>query len=255
MYFEIKDNTIPEDFRQQVWDYLLDQIWHVYTRIEKKMYFFTPSKDGLNYPSTVKNAMHGVMMTRTVLGVDEPNLKQNHPIISELWEKINHQFGDLYEISGPAEGCASDTHPDWIPPPSVIPNTAMGWRVYTNGTPSERYKRSHGVHRDTIDMHDDSTVTFLYVANMEWYPSWMAEILFYDEDPGGETGDHQQFQKSPGGYAQKRNFNIGWPSKIGSAVPGRVIAYDGRTLHTTKPAADWVDTQRVTLAFRARLKK
>jgi hypothetical protein len=43
-------------------------------------------------------------------------------------------------------------------------------------------------------------------------------------------------------------------SKIVSPVPGRIIAYDGRTLHTTRPASIWAPVPRITLAFRARLK-
>jgi hypothetical protein len=255
MYFEIIDNSIPADFRQQVWDYLSEQVWQVWSRYDKKLHLYTPSKDGWDFPEKLENAKDGVMLSRATLSVDKWHLKHHHNLIFQLWEKINHQLGDKWEIAGTLEGCSGDTVPELAPPRSLIDDDKLGWRVYTNGTSSDRIKRNHGIHRDTIDMNDDETATILYVANMEWYPTWMAEIVFYDEDPEGVTGDHQQWQNSKGGYAQRREFQVGWPSKLGAAVPGRIMAYDGRTLHTTRPTSEWAPTQRVTLAFRARLKK
>jgi hypothetical protein len=62
----------------------------------------------------------------------------------------------------------SDSHPDWQPPATQDTNLKQGWRVYASGQPNEFVKRSHGVHRDTIDLNDDTTRTILYVANLEW---------------------------------------------------------------------------------------
>jgi hypothetical protein len=47
---------------------------------------------------------------------------------------------------------------------------------------------------------------------------------------------------------------MGWSNKIVSPVPGRVVVYDGRTLHTTKPAAIWAKDLRKVIAFRVRKK-
>jgi hypothetical protein len=125
-----------------------------------------------------------------------------------------------------------------------------GWRVYTNSQYQETIKHSHGVHRDTPDLNDDTTATILYVANIEWYPSWFGEIVYYSDSV---TGDTQQYQIADSG-AQNRKFDLGWAEKIVSPVPGRIIVYDGRTLHTTRPASIWAPGPRITLAFRARLK-
>ena len=37
-------------------------------------------------------------------------------------------------------------------------------------------------------------------------------------------------------------------------IPGRIIDYDGRTLHTTRPAAIWANEIRKVIAFRVRIK-
>ena len=54
---------------------------------------------------------------------------------------------------------------------------------------------------------------------------------------------------------QNRNFAVGWANKIVSPVPGRIIAYDGRTLHTTHPTAAWCPVQRRVVAFRVSKKQ
>jgi hypothetical protein len=133
---------------------------------------------------------------------------------------------------------------------TAIEGLEPGWRVYTNGQYQEPIKRSHGIHRDSPDLDDPTQATILYVANLEWFPSWFAEIVYYDSE---STGDHQQFQIVDED-AQRRDFNLGWANKIVSPVPGRIICYDGRTLHTTRPAAAWAKEPRITLAFRVKLK-
>lgn len=251
---EIIDNALPLEFREEVWDYMMQKQWHVWVKKPKKLYGFIPSKDGLDFPEKLDEAHHGIMMARTLFGVTSDDLNQNHPLIFQLWEKINKILGDRYTLTGPPEESAPDLIPRFSNPIACKPGEPVGWRAYTNGSSSERVKRSHGIHRDTVDLNDDTTRTILYVANLEWYPSWMSEIVFYNEDPAGTTGDHQQFQKSPGGMAQKRDFKIGWPDTIVPAVPGRIINYDGRTFHTTKAASDWAPNMRITIAFRVRIK-
>lgn len=245
------DNAIPLEFRQQVWEYLMSQQWYGYTRSDSKIHPFVPSKHGIRFPENMPGArLRGTMMSRTLFAKDEPELESEHPIIYELWSKINHQLGNAYEIIGVGEGVGDIGISDQ----STVPGLGPGWRVYTNGIGSEKIKHSHGIHRDTIDLNDDSTRTILYVANLEWLPSWMAEIVCYSEDPQGTTGDSQQTQQAFGGHTQRRGFNVGWPSAIIAAVPGRIISYDGRTMHTTKPTSIWAPNMRITIAFRARLK-
>lgn len=193
-------------------------------------------------------------MHRACFASDGPGLEKNHPIIWKLWQSINQSLGDRYVIEGSPEDMAvPDSDPFWTAPPTENPELEQGWRVYASGQLDETIKRSHGVHRDTIDLNNDQSRTILYVANLEWYPTWFGECVFYPDDPDGVSGDSQQFQK---GYGQSRDFKVGWmdDGKLISPVPGRIIDYDGRTLHTTRPTAVWAPDIRKVIAFRVKLK-
>lgn len=249
------DNKVPDELRQQVWEYLKDQVWHVSYRTRPGLdgvKFFVPRKDTYNFPAKSSQSIAGVQMPRTLLASDDVSLAANHPLINELWGHINLALGGDLEITGSPEGSAADRHPDWIATSSV-PGLAPGWRVYTNAQPNEKIKRSHGVHRDNKDLSDETSMTILYVVNPVWYPTWFGECVYYSEDTAGETGDHQQFQSAVSS-SQARDFNVGWPKQIVSPVPGRIIAYDSRNLHTTRPAAEWCTEMRIVVAFRARRK-
>jgi hypothetical protein len=253
----VHDNIVPDDLRNEVWNYINKQKWHAtWKQMGPKMHEYIPA----NVPSTFipgTNArLPSMWMHRACFASDDYSLEKDHPVIWNLWCKINSHLGNKYSITGNDEDMSytPEDNPDWQPPAPKDPNLKPGWRVYTNGQLNEFVKRSHGIHRDTIDISDSTTRTILYVANLEWYPSWFAECIFYPDDPFGSTGDRQQFQK--GWYSQSRNFNIGWADdgKIVSPVPGRIIDYDGRTLHTTRPAAIWATEIRKVIAFRVRLK-
>jgi hypothetical protein len=93
----------------------------------------------------------------------------------------------------------------------------------------------------------------LYIANTEWYPSWSGELKYYPEDFNGEAGDRQQFNK---GIEQQRGYQIGWldQGRVVSPVPGRLVVYDGRCLHSTTLPSAALETPIIKIAFRARLK-
>jgi hypothetical protein len=252
----VYDNLIPDELKKEVWTYINNQTWYAtWKPMAQRMHQYVPANvPGAFVPGT--NArLPSMWMHRTCFASDDYSLEQNHPLIWKLWCKINSRLGDKYTITGNWEDMSHtpEDHPDWQPPATQDPNLEPGWRVYANGQLNEFVKRSHGIHRDTVDITDDTTRTILYVANLEWYPSWFAECIFYPDDPFGESNDHQQYQK---GVGQNLNFNIGWSDKgkIVSPVPGRIIDYDGRTLHTTRPTAIWANEIRKTIAFRVRLK-
>ena len=245
MNIKIMDDVVPQLLREQVWDYLQDQTWHIEYKQDKSVDTYIPRHDGLDFPHTNPLAIHGTTMARIAFAADEKYLKVRHQIINTLWETINQALGGVYELNGYPEGM-----PGNLQARTAIPGLKTGWRVYTNAQYQETIKHSHGIHRDNPDLKDSSAVTILYVANLEWYPSWFAECVYYSDS---ETGDTQNFQSSDCA-AQHRNFNLGWAQQIVSPVPGRIICYDSRTLHTTRPAALWAPGPRVTIAFRARLK-
>ena len=249
MDINIIDGAVPLALRQQVWDYIATLPWYIKYKQDASLERFVPSTDGYKVPYNNPIATGGTTMARTAIAADEKYLKLAHKPVHDLWQVINASLGDRYSITGYPEGMPHDELAEWQPK-TAIPNLSAGWRVYTNGQYNENIKHSHGIHRDTPILDDDTTVTILYVANLEWYPSWFGEIVYYDDKTN--SGDHQQFQIADS-EAQRRDYKLGWAQEIVSPVPGRIICYDGRTLHTTRPTATWTLTPRVTIAFRARL--
>ena len=255
-HIEIIDGSIPLDLRTQVWDYLGDQTWavvHNNASIKKKdnISFFVPNRDGWDYCET--NAIinkYGCSTPRALLAVDEHYLKAKHKIIHALWERINLTLGNKYEITGTPEGSLVDHTLAWKPK-TAVPGLTAGWRVYTNGRPNESVYRAYGIHKDNINVDEEGTFNILYCANLEWYPTWLGECVFYPNDT--DTGDTQQFQKEASN--QSRAFPVGWPSEIVGSMPGRLIIYDSRILHNTRASSSVSKGMRVTIAFRARLKK
>lgn len=232
------DGIVSDDLKWRVWEYVINQQFHA-TRKDIPypepgvIIHYTPAEGKKEYLDDSLPSVNNQYIHRCVFGADEYELNQKHPVILELWNTINSYFGNQFIIDGDPEGIA-------VRPPRVS-------RVYVNAQPQEQIKRTHGIHRDSIDLNDDSKFTLMYIANLEWYPSWMAENVFYSDDD--TTGDNQQFQK---GFGQSRGFGIGYPTGIVSPIPGRVIVYDGRTLHTTKPAAPWAEQMRYAVIFRIR---
>lgn len=246
MNIKVIDDAVPETLRKQVWDYLLDQTWHIQYKQDKSVETYVPRQNGLDFPHRNPLAVHGTTMSRVALAADAKYLKARHSVINTLWESINAALGGVYELTGSPEGV-----PGNLPAHTAVPGLSAGWRVYTNAQYQETIKHSHGIHRDTPDLNDAATATILYVANLAWYPSWFAECVYYSDRA---TGDQQQFQTADAD-AQRRRFDLGWAEQIVSPVPGRIIAYDGRTLHTTRPAAMWATEPRVTVAFRTKLSR
>ena len=257
----IHDNLIPDALRKEVWKYIQNQTWYATWKATVPtphvIHTYVPSVDKeRGWALTVPPRNPTQWMHRTCFASDEYGLEQNHPVIWELWKTINNSLGNQYSITGtPEEMSLPDTNEwkDWNAPATQDPNLEQGWRVYTNGQPNESIKRSHGIHRDTINLGDEDTCTLLYVANLEWYPSWGSELILYPEDPEGATGDHQQFNN--GQSQQRRNFQIGWQDegKMICMRPNRLIIYDGRTLHSTQPSRHKYNTIRnMRVAFRAR---
>jgi hypothetical protein len=234
------DGIVPDDLRWRVWEYIQNQTFHA-TRKNVKypdvghIINYRPIDNKKQYMDDSIPSVNNQYMHRTIFGDNETDLAKDHPLVLELWECINKHFNDEFIIDGDPEGIAD--HP---------PRLA---RVYVNAQPSETIKRSHGVHRDTIELDKENYFTLLYIANLQWYPTWMSEIIFYSDDE--TTGDTQQFQK---GYGQSRNFDVGYPYAMVAPKEGRVILYDGRAMHTTKPTAPWAEHMRYAVVFRIRKK-
>lgn len=251
----VYDGLVPESAQQIIWDYLAQQKWHVQWEpipaIPARLDRYYP-KDGTPWLTTTPTFPTCSSFHRTCLSSDEPGLKARHPLIWGLWKNINKGLDDQYELTGYPEDMFDDEYPV---PPTEDQSLEQGWRCYVNGAYGQTGSGSWGPHRDTPDLNDSSSVTILYVVNPVWYPRWGGEVVFFPEDPDGTTGDHQQFNTRE--HQQQRGYNVGWPDqgRIVSPVPGRVIVYDGRALHNTKPPCTSLKQMPSwKLAFRARRK-
>jgi hypothetical protein len=257
----VVDDAIPEDVRQLVWEYLLQSTWSVawkrYTGHNfHEIHEYKPGLwKNLEYPKRLDEPRH-LFMPRAHFASDDESLKKHEPIY-KLWQCINMTFDGEFEIAGKPEGTVPENSPDekikekYTAPPTQDPSLEQGWRVYSAAQPNEHIKRTHGIHRDQPDESIDNTYTCLYVANPEWYPSWFADNMFYTSGHS-ETGDDQRFQKG----GQRRGFQVDWGDdcKVVSPKPGRLICYDSRRLHTTRPAAIWAEADRKVVTFRLRKK-
>jgi len=238
--YYVYDNTVDKNLQNEVWNYMMNQTFYGKRKTGDHwnetgtVIYYKPSEYKKEYLEEKIEAVDNQYMHRTVFGDTEEDIKK-HPPISKLWESISETIGKEWTISGNPEGVAS-----------VLVSKGK-WRVYVNAQPDETIKRSHTIHRDTSDLKETQNYTLLYIANPEWYPSWFAENIFYEDNPN--SIDKQQFQK---GHGQSRNFGIGDPYAIVSPKPGRIIMYDGRTLHTTRPAAIWSKEMRYAIVFRIR---
>jgi hypothetical protein len=253
---EVHDNLISSELQAKTYLYVKTKldftgVW----KPEKEVVFDYK----LNSPKTTNDWMiyqsfgRRQQMHRSALSSDEKSLKQLHPQIFLLWQEINRKLDNQFELTGHPEGMTTSIEVPATSDPYLTP----GWRAYVNLIYNSH--AGHGgngyAHRDTpLEFNDDTSVTMLYVVNLEWYPSWGGELKYYPEDTEGSTGDQQQFNNSG---AQNRNYNIGWldQGRVVSPVPGRVIIYDGRCLHGTSPAAGPLETPSIKIAFRARRKK
>ena len=239
MDIQVYDNVVPIELKQTVWRYIQNQEWHVTWKPNNFLkYSYIPAvEDNWNKLNPINSTPH-MFMPRAYFGNNESDLEINHSPIFQLWQTINQHLNNSFVINGAPEEISTTEH-----------TRGIHARVYANSQPSESIKRSHGIHRDSIDLDNDSFYTILYFANLEWYPSWFAENIFYPED--NTTGDHQQFQGNVK-FNQNRNFGIGWGDEGITVSPksGRIVVYNSKTLHTTKPSADWAEESRKAVVFR-----
>jgi hypothetical protein len=240
-HYEVHDDCIDPKLQKRVWDYIQKQKFYA-TRKDKgypdpgTIVEYYPVENKQEYMQELSGSVNNQFMHRCIFGDNEKEL-MNHPPILELWLSINKVLGNKFKIDGDPEGIA-------IKSPL---NKGVVKRVYVNAQPDETIKRSHAVHRDTIDLNEETHYTLLYIANPEWYPTWFGENVFYESDD--ESLDKQQFQK---GFGQSRGFGIGDPYAIVPSKAGRIILYDGRTPHTTRPTSVWAKEMRKAVVFRIR---
>lgn len=251
---EVHDNLISTAAHKNLWEHIQTlQFCGTWLAAKEEIFTYSLSSPKNPYDWMVYQSMgRAPQMHRVSLASDEAGLKAKSLPIYLLWKELNHLLGDKYELTGNPE----DMHSMLEIPNPIDTQLDPGWRAYINANYNSH--AGHGgqgyVHRDTpLEYNDDKTVTMLYVANTEWYPSWAGEVRFYPEDPTGSSGENQQFNI---GEEQRRGYNVGWLDcgRVVSPVPGRLIIYDGRCLHGTTPTASATANPSIKIAFRARRK-
>lgn len=239
--YEVHDNVVPIVLRKELWYYLQTQKCFAMLKDEKdvndrKIIPYYPIENKKEYYDRRNVSWNSQFMHRAVFGNNENDISK-HPAIEKLWNIINQHFDNKFVINGDPEECCCDEGND-------VPQ-----RVYVNIQPVEEIKRSHAVHRDTIELDETKNFTLLYIANTEWYPTWFGELMFYEN-----SDKFKDFQQWQAGHGQTRNFGVGHPFATIPTVPGRIVLWDGRMLHTTRPVAQWSPQFRYSLIFRVRLK-
>jgi hypothetical protein len=252
---KVYDDLVPKEIRLKIWNYLQQQTWHVKWRTmpvipeQIKRYKPAEGQTWLTQPVVIPSCG---TFHRCCLAVDENHLKEKHPMIMALWNIINKSLNNEYEITGTPEDTADTDYDATMP--ADFNGDRKGWRVYVNGQYGNAAQGRWGSHRDTPNLEDETSVTIIYVATIDWYPRYGAELVYFPEDPDGVTRDHQQFA---GNHQQQRNYNIGWADqgRMISPVPGRVIVQDGRALHSTNQPDNYITgTPMWKVIFRARRK-
>ena len=251
---EVHDNLLSAEAHKKLWEYI-QTLTFCGTWVKEEQVNFNYTLDSPKNPidwMIYQSIGRTQKLHRAALASDESSLKVSYLPIYLLWKELNNKLNNRYELTGNSEGMRSE-----IPVPETAnSNLKLGWRSYINANYNSHVARGNQgfIHRDTpLEFNDEKTVTMVYVANTEWYPSWAGEIKFYPEDSDGLTGEHQQFNF---GVAQQRGYNIGWLDcgRLVSPVPGRLIIYDGRCLHSTVPASGALENPSIKIIFRARFK-
>lgn len=265
-HWEVHDNFISPELHREVHEYLKNSHWlQVWGGLDTEIQITKPNDwdDSWINAGFVRRGVLG--QPRALYAFDEAGLVDRHPLLWTLWQQINAQLGGGYSITGAGEtmGMFDDAinqkqqeinSPLFsMAPPPLDPSLGPGWRVYANATLHDLISPSGYAHRDNPDLSDETSVTILWIASEEWYPSWGSELMILPEDHTGASRDHQQFNN--GGLQQRRNFNVGWPDdgKIISMRPGRLIVFDSRAMHITLSSRHrWNVFPNRRVCFRAR---
>jgi hypothetical protein len=243
LHYEIHDHVVTSDLHRKVWYYIQGlehyaMLKNSFDPKDRTVIHYVPKENKQEYYNKDLPAWNNQFMHRVGFGLNEQEVQDKHPVIFELWNQINSHFGNKFVISGDEEDCYDRNNP------------YLMQRAYVNVQPKEEIKRSHGVHRDTVDLEQTDHFSLLYIPNPIWYPTWFGELMFYENDDS--FGDFQQFQKNRG---QSRGFGVGHPFATIPTVPNRIVLWDGRMLHTTRPTAQGATQLRNSLIFRVSLKK
>jgi hypothetical protein len=237
----VYNQEIAYDLQDRVYNFLLDSEYYV-------NFYDPPHSNWYPRTKTLITPRQYPAGHRLPLAWDLVSLEHRAPVVHELWQQIDRVLDNKFQIEGIQEGmsCMTGvsplsciTRPDGSP---GRPNAA--WRVYGGGTGQELKARTKAIHKDCIELDNDSFYTLVYFANAEWHPQYYGETLFHSDiaDTGDYTGKFED--------DQPRNYPIGDVENTVAPRPGRFMIFDSRYLHQVKPVAYYAPEHIMAIIFR-----
>lgn len=226
------DSQVPWDIHKAAYDYLQTRQWYSRFRMFPDSNVNPQDEEYKKdlAPYVVKKTVY-----RTSFGFDHESLQEHMPI-AVLFDYINNTlFDSKFELAGKQLGLTPiDDYPESEHDDCIADREFRGTVAYMDAQPYEPVKRSRVPYRDwdndTLD--SDQYYTIVFVANQYWNPIYHGEMFFYED---GEEG-----------IGQVRDFMCN--------IPGRVILYDSRTLHNSKPTSTLATELPQRISFRVKLK-
>lgn len=231
------DDLIPEDIHNAVYEYLQDVMWHSeYRHIPHASVRANQAASDLIPYLTMKTVYS------CVFGKSYEDIKEHLPIV-ELFDYINKNlFDDKFILAGKPLGTVpfSDVSEMEVDDFNAE-KQHEGHLAYMHAEGFETVKRTRVPYRDwdNTSIEDDGYYTIAFVANKEWNPVWHAEMFFYRDHAKGTP---------------KQGCGIGEVNKFITNIPGRVILYDSRVLHNSKPTGTLANEIAQRVYFRVKLK-
>tara|TARA_B100001093_G_C26650850_1_gene937411 strand:+ start:183 stop:1019 length:837 start_codon:yes stop_codon:yes gene_type:complete len=274
--FQIFDGIIGEELHREVYDWI--QGASLYTKwigIENEnrtiqtINEYVPALDGktsskhiFGTDTAISNMvdLFRFTMYRHPIGWDDASTCYFSTPVYKLWNTINEKLlngkGSLDE--GLKEGIngltgfkryyknGEDYYTKYGVPRNKVGNLFVSYINARSSDPmsNDRIgKRSGQMHRDTDPRAkpEDPYYSVLFIANKEWYPTWGADLIYYDD---ADTGSKHW----------KRGYDLGWASKVVSNVPGRIVIYKHNITHSTMAPRIDADEMSLRVAFRIKLK-
>jgi len=225
------DNQIPKDLHEDVYNYIYSFNWQARYRNMPDPSIISSTRGFRNdlNPYTLKKTIY-----RCGFGKNLDTLKFHQPIFN-LFNYINSNiFNDKFLLEGKpinhyqqygfleSDDCSLD-------------KDFLGHLAYLNAEPYEPVKRTRIPYRDwdNSPLNDERFFTIAFVANQIWNPVYHGEMFFYN-DNDQHVGNFEHFIPN---------------------IPGRVILYDSRYLHNSKPTGTHSKELALRIKFRVKLKE
>jgi len=255
----IYDGLIGADLHKRVYDWTQSVSYYGGFGGSPPKFDYKPGAEDHVYPALVRRALF-----RHPIAADQADVDGRGDLdaVMELWDEINTKVfqgranwheglleghpglsGASYSYGDPA-GSYADKYG------YSKDKVKSGWRIYLNARAAtvgvsptiNMYGVDGAVHRDVDFEHqgDPGYYTVLFVANLEWLPSWRSDILYYGNEAVGEKH-------------WKGDYEIGFPEIISANKPGRIVVAGAHVTHSTLSPAKASAEMSLRMAFRVKV--